>query len=165
MSHFLHGKEWGILGSDHRIQDFVKEARAQGILFDVGHGRHHMDFNVAKIAVEEGFLPDTISTDLTRGGMVKTVKDFPHTLSKFLNLGMTLSDVIACATTNPARILGMADQIGALRKDAVADIAVFALEKGDFQFQDTEGNRLQGTIRLTPRYTVQQGQCVWQAAN
>ena len=162
VSHFLHGKEWGILGSDNRIHDFVIEARQRGIFFDVGHGRHHVDFNVAKAAIGEGFLPDTISTDLTRGGMAQIVKDFPHTLSKFLNLGMDLSDVIACATANPARLLGMADRIGTLQKGAVADIAVFALETGGFQFEDAEGNTLQGATRLAPQYTVRQGQRVWQ---
>jgi dihydroorotase len=162
VSHFLHGKEWGILGNDNRIHAFVIEARQRGIIFDVAHGRHHVDFNVAKIAIGEGFLPDTISTDLTRAGMVQTVKDLPHTLSKFLNLGMGLSDVIACATANPARLLGMADRIGTLQKGAVADIAVFALETGEFQFEDTEGNTLEGPTRLTPQYTVRQGQGVWQ---
>ncbi len=73
-----------------------------------------------------------------------------------------LSDVIARATANPARLLGMADRIGTLQKGAVADIAVFALETGDFEFEDTEGNTLQGTTRLVPQYTVRQGQCVWQ---
>jgi dihydroorotase len=162
VSHFLHGKEWGILDKDNRIHDFVFEARQRGIFFDVGHGRNHVDFNVAKIAIGEGFLPDTISTDLTRGGMTRIVKDLPHTLSKFLNLGMDLSDVIAGATATPARLLGMADRIGTLQKGTVADIAVFALETGDFQFEDAEGNALQGTTHLIPQYTVRQGQRVWQ---
>lgn len=162
VSHFLHGKEWGILDANHRLIDSVLEARQRGIIFDVGHGRNHVDFNVARTAIDAGFLPDTISTDLTRGGMLGVVKDFPHTLSKFLNLGMTLSPVIACATANPARLLGMEGKIGTVQKGAFADIAVFDLKSGTFDFIDAEGNTLKGDTCLLPCHTIRRGKTVWQ---
>ncbi len=161
VSHFLHGKEWGILDENNQLIDSVIDARKRGIVFDVGHGRHHVDFNVARSTINYGFLPDTISTDLTRGGMAGIVKDFPHILSKFLNLGMTLSSVIACATVNPARLLGMGDKIGSLRKGAIADIALFELKSGVFDFEDAEGNNLKGDISLMPRHTIRRGKTVW----
>ena len=111
--------------------------------------------------LKEGFFPDTISSDLTRGGIAGIVKNLPHTLSKFINLGMDLGSVIACATTNPARLLGMEDNIGTLRKDAAADIAIFELESGAYEFEDAEGNLMQGEYRLAPRCTIQNGKTVW----
>jgi len=162
VSHFLHGKEWGILDANHRLIDSVLEARQRGIVFDVGHGRNHVDFTVARTAIAAGFLPDTISTDLTRGGMVGIVKDFPHTLSKFLNLGMALSPVIACATANPARLLGMEGKIGTVQKGAFADIAVFDLKSGTFDFIDAERNTLKGDTCMLACHTIRRGKTVWQ---
>ena len=161
VSHFLHGKGHGMLDENGKIYGAVSEARQRGVLFDVGGGPPHVDFDVARIAVKEGFLPDTISTDLTRGGMAGIVKNFPHTLSKFLNLGLDIGAVMTCATTNPARLLGMEGEIGTLQKGAVADIAVFDLESGDFKFEDAEGRVLSGDTRLDPRYTVREGKIVW----
>ena len=161
VSHFLHGKAQGILDDNGKIHTSVIEARQRGLLFDVGHGRNHVDFNVARIAINEGFLPDTISTDITRPGMTGVVKNLPHTLSKFLNLGMDLESVMACATTTPARLLGLEGVIGTLKKGATADIALFELETGDFEFVDAEGNVLPGKTRLDPRYTIRSGKITW----
>jgi dihydroorotase len=74
---------------------------------------------------------------------------------------MDLTAVVACATTNPARLLDMEGTIGTLRKGAVADIAVFAMESGDFTFEDCDGNTMQGQARLSPRYTVRKGNLTW----
>jgi predicted amidohydrolase len=141
-----------------RVSEPVKEARRRGIVFDVGHGRNHLNFPVARVALGEGFLPDTISCDLTKPGRAGVAKNLPHCLSKFLNLGMDLMSVLACATTNPARILGREGEVGTLLKGAVA---VFALESGDFTFEDTDKNTMQGHYRLSPRYTVRKGNLTW----
>ncbi len=161
VTHFLNGRGMGILDDEGKVSEPVKEARQRGIIFDVGHGRNHVNFPVARIALGEGFLPDTISCDLTRPGRAGVAKNLPTCLSKFLNLGMDLTSVLACATTNPARILGMEGEIGTLRKGTVADIAVFALESGDFAFEDCDGNTIQGQFRLLPRYTIRQGKVTW----
>ncbi|MBW2148616.1 MAG: amidohydrolase/deacetylase family metallohydrolase [Deltaproteobacteria bacterium] len=162
VTHFLHGRGMGILDDDGKISDPVKEARRRGIVLDVGHGRNHLNFPVARVALGEGLLPDTISSDLTRYGREGVVKNLLHVLSKFLNLGMGLAPVLACATANPAHLLGMEGKIGTLRKGAVADIAVLALESGDFVFEDCDGNTMQGKYRLAPRYTIRQGKLTWQ---
>lgn len=161
VTHFLHGRGMGILDDEGNVSELVKEARQRGIIFDVGHGRNHLNFPIARIALEEGFPPDTISCDLTKPGKAGVAKNLPTCLSKFLNLGMDLTSVLACATTNPARILGMEGKIGTLRKGAVADIAVFALESGDFAFEDCDGNTMQAQARLSPRYTVRKGNLTW----
>ncbi|MBN1816764.1 MAG: amidohydrolase/deacetylase family metallohydrolase [Sedimentisphaerales bacterium] len=162
VTHFLHGRGMGILDEDGGLSGCVFEARKRGILFDVGHGTNHLDFNIARLAIERGFFPDTISTDLTRKNMAGAVKNLPHTLSKFLNLGMALGSVIACATHNPARILGMEGSIGTIKKGAIADIAMFQLESGNFMFKDSQGNDLAGEIRLAPVCTICKGAVTWQ---
>jgi len=161
VSHFLHGRGMGILNEDYRIFPWVYEAKKKGIIFDVAHGRNHLNFRVARIALQEGFLPDTISSDLTRIGKMGVVKNLLHCLTKFLNLGMDLASVLACATNHPARLLKLEDQIGTLKKGADADLAILALETGDFIYEDSDGNKMAGQYCLSPRYTISQGQVVW----
>lgn len=161
VSHFLHGRGMGILNEDHRIFPWVHEARKKGLIFDVAHGRNHLNFSVARIALQEGFLPDTISSDLTRIGKVGVVKNLLNCLSKFLNLGMDLSSVLACATNLPARFLKLEGMIGTLRKGACADIAILELATGDFLFTDSDGNKIKGQYSLFPKYTISRGQIVW----
>ncbi len=162
VTHFLHGRGMGILDGNQRVSAPVRKARDKGIIFDVGHGRNHLNFPVARIALEEGFLPDTISSDLTRQGKAGVVKDLLHCLSKFLNLGMALPSVLACATSNPARLLNLGGGIGTLREGGCADIAVLSLESGEFVFEDCDGNTLRGQHRLSHRYTIRRGRLVWQ---
>jgi dihydroorotase len=162
VSHFLHARGDGILDGSGRVKQAVRDARKRGIFFDVAHGRQHLNFNVARAAIEQGFLPDTISTDLIYASSMGVVRDLPTTLSKFLNLGMSLADVIRAATATPARVIGREGELGTLKPGAIADVAVFELERGDFEFRDNDGNILVGHKRLTPFLTVKDGE-VWSA--
>jgi dihydroorotase len=162
VSHFLNGRGYGILDESGRVRAAVREARQRGILFDVAHGRMHVNFPVARAAIEQGFYPDTISSDLTSGGAAGVVKDLPTTLSKFLNLGMPLEEVVRAATATPARIIGREGELGTLKPGAIADVAVFTLEEGDFEFRDSDGNTMRGRHRLTPSLTVKDGEVWWQ---
>ncbi len=161
VSHFLHGRGMGILSAEKSLYPWVREARERGIIFDVAHGRNHLNFPVAQVALQEGFAPDTISSDLTGVGKRGVVKDLLHCLSKFLNLGMDLPSVLACATNNPARLLKREGIIGSLRKGSLADVAILELETGDFLFEDCDGHELKGQYSLSPRYTILSGQVVW----
>ena len=161
VTHFLHARGMGILNEDKRISASVREARKKGIIFDVGHGRNHVNFPVARQALEEGFLPDTISSDLTRQGKAGVAKNLLHCLSKFLNLGMDLPTLLACATSHPARLMNLAGVIGTLREGACADIAVLSLESGEFLFEDCDGNILKGQNCLFPKYTIRRGRVLW----
>jgi dihydroorotase len=161
VSHFLHARGDGILDNSGRVKLAVREARSRGIFFDVAHGRQHLNFNIARAAIEQGFVPDTISTDLTYPSSIGVVRDLPTTLSKFLNLGMPLADVIRAATATPAQVIGRAAELGTLRPGAIADVAVLELEEGNFEFRDSDGNVLHGHQRLTPFLTVKAGEIWW----
>ena len=165
VTHFLHARGMGILGPDGKVMDSILEARRNGILFDVAHGRSHLNYGVARTALDAGLLPDTISSDLTRQGRAGIAKDLPNCMSKFLALGMDLPSVLACATSKPAAILGMDDRIGVLKKGAVADIAIFELESGNFSFEDCDGNILDGKERLVPRCTIRGGKVTWESGD
>lgn len=163
VSHFLHGRGSGILDEGGRVKAAVHAARRRGVLFDVAHGRNHVNFPVARKALAEGFYPDTISSDLTRPGRAGVVRDLPTTLSKFLCLGMPLADVVRTATAAPARAIGRSGELGTLAVGAAADAAVFAVEDGRFPYQDADGNTMDGLLRWSPRLTVRAGRVWWRA--
>jgi len=128
--------------------------------FDVGHGTGSFWFRHAVPAVRQGFLPDSISTDLHRGSVLLPNATMPNVMSKFLNMGMTLEDVIRRSTVAPARIIKHLD-LGTLSVSASADVAVFELQEGDFTFIDCGYARLQGTQRLECLMTICRGQLLW----
>ncbi len=163
VSHFLHGRGSGILDERSRLKPAVLEARRRGVVFDVAHGRNHVNFPVARHALEQGFPPDTISSDLTRPGRATVVKDLPTTLSKFLSLGMPLASVVAAATAAAARAIGRSD-LGTLGVGAAGDAAVFRVEEGRFAYQDADGHTMEGSRRWVPRLTVRAGRVWWRAA-
>lgn len=164
VSHFLHGRGSGILDAAGRVKRQVWEARRRGIVFDVAHGRNHVNFEVARRALAEGFAPDTISSDLTRPGRAGVVKDLPTTLSKFLSLGMPLADVVRAATATPARVIGRSGDLGTLRVGAWGDATVFRVEEGRFAYQDADGQTLEGHLRWVPQLTVRAGRLWWRAS-
>jgi dihydroorotase len=149
-----------VVGTDGRVKPFVFEAAARGILFDVGHGGGSFVFSQAIPAVEQGLPPHTISTDIHTGSMNAAMKDMANVMSKFLNLGLTLQEVILRSTWNPAVAIRRED-LGHLSEGAEADIAVFALRSGDFGFVDVSGSRLDGSRKLEAELTVRAGQIVW----
>ena len=112
---------------------FLLEARKRGVLFDVGHGGGSFLFRQAVPAIKQGFLPDSISTDLHIGSMNGAMATMLTTLSKFINMGMTLEDVIVRATWNPARQIKRED-LGHLSAGAPADIAVLRLARATSDF-------------------------------
>jgi dihydroorotase len=136
------------------------EGRKRGVVFDVGHGGGSFSWGIAIPAVKEGFLPDSISTDLHIGSMNSGMKDMLNVLSKFLALGLPLDQVIARATSNPAREIGH-EELGQLGVGAPADVAVLRLEKGRFGFIDSFGARLAGTERLSCELTLRDGKVVY----
>jgi dihydroorotase len=149
-----------MLDDKGKLMPYLFEARKRGILFDVGHGGAAFEFRHAAPAVKQGFPPDTISTDVHSGSLNSGMKDHLNVMSKFLNMGMTLYDVVACSTWKPARIIRV-DQIGHLSVGAIADIAVVRLEKGQFGFVDSYGAKMDGTQRLTNELTVASGRVVY----
>jgi dihydroorotase len=151
----------GIFDDRGRLFPDVLAARTRGILFDIGNGRNgHITWDVAERAIQQGFLPDTISSDLTAPGRTDRVFDFPTVLSKFLLLGMPLDHVIACATSHAANVIAPFKELGTLRVGAPADVAVFELQQGRFEFVDNEKATRIGKQKLVPRTVVMGGKRV-----
>lgn len=161
VSHFLHGRGHGILDEKGKVSRDVRAARERGVVFDVAHGRMHVNFPVVRAAFAEGFYPDTISSDLTTGGAAGCVKDLPTTMGKFLSLGMPLADVVRAVTAAPARVIGRAGKLGTLRPGTVADVAVYALEEGSFDYEDAHGQHITGRQRFVPALTLRAGEVWW----
>jgi dihydroorotase len=130
------------------------------VIFDVGHGGGSFAWRIAVPAMKEGFPPDSISTDLHIGSMNAGMKDMLNVMSKFLVLGMTLDDVIARSTWNPAREIKQ-EGLGHLSVGAAADVAVLRLESGRFGFVDSFGARQRGTQRLACELTLRDGKVVY----
>jgi dihydroorotase len=136
------------------------EGRKRGVIFDVGHGGGSFAWRIAVPAMKEGFLPDSISTDLHIGSMNSGMKDMLNVMDKFLAMGMSLDEVVLRSTWNPAREIRHED-LGHLSVGAPADIAVLRLEKGSFGFVDMYGARLRGTEKLTCELTLRDGKVVY----
>ncbi|MBI3694483.1 MAG: amidohydrolase family protein, partial [Acidobacteria bacterium] len=144
-----------------RVQPYLFEARKRGVLFDVGHGQGSFLFRLAVPAIKQGFVADSISTDLHVGSMNAGMKDLLNVMSKFLNMGLALDDVILRAAWNPARAIRRED-LGNLSPGARADIAVLRLEKGNFGFVDVYKARIAGTQRLVCEMTVRNGLVIYE---
>lgn len=149
-----------MLDASGKVRDYLLQARKRGVLFDVGHGGGSFVFRHGIPAMKQGFVPDSISTDLHIGSMNAGMKDMLNVMSKFLNMGMTVDDVFAKSTWAPARQIKR-EELGHLSVGAGADIAVVRLEKGDFGFIDVQGGRMKGTQRLRAELTLRDGQVVW----
>ncbi len=136
------------------------EARKRGVIFDVGHGGGSFAWRIAVPAIQQGFLPDSISTDLHTGSMNSGMKDMANLMSKFLAMGLTIQDVVAESTWHPAREIHRED-LGNPSPGSVADVTVLRLERGDFGYTDMYGARLKGNQRLTCELTLRDGRVVW----
>lgn len=143
-----------------KVHPAMWEGRKRGVLFDVGHGGGSFVWRIAVPAVKEGFLPDTISTDLHIGSMNAGMKDMLNVMSKFLALGLSLEEVVLRSTWHPARQVRQ-EGLGHLAAGTVADVAVLRLEKGDFGFVDVYGARLRGTQKLVCELTLRDGRVVY----
>lgn len=149
-----------VVDESGRVRDYVLAARDRGILFDVGHGGGSFHFSQAVPAMEQGLLPETFGTDLHRGSMNAGMKNMLNIMSKYLNIGMELSDVVSRATWRSAKAIGR-DDLGHLSEGAVADLAVLSLIYGKFGFVDAGGYRLEGDRKLEAELTVRGGRIVW----
>jgi dihydroorotase len=161
VSHMYAPEPNSILDENGRIFPEVLEARRRGVWFDVANGRKgHIRWDVVERALEQGFVPDAITTDWTKEGAENQALSVPNVMSKFLHLGMSLKDVIACATCKAARVFEAFHDRGTLNVGAPADIAVLELREGSFEFVDNYQNKITGRRMLMPCATVLGGKRV-----
>ncbi len=148
----------GILDAAGKLLPEVVRARANGIRFDFGNGlNEHWAWDVAEKALMQDFPPDTISSDLNVPGRVAQVFNYPNVLSKFLALGLSLSEVLARGTINSAQTFRALNDLGTLRVGATADVTVLELQNGDFEYVDNYAGTRRGTQKLLPRGVVMGG--------
>ncbi|MGQ0637177.1 MAG: amidohydrolase/deacetylase family metallohydrolase [Planctomycetaceae bacterium] len=157
LTHTYHGYSGGILDERGRVLAAVRDAMKRGVRLDVGHGMGSFSFDVAEKALAQDVLPGTISSDLHQFNLYGPVFDLATTLSKFMHLGLTLEQVIERATSNAAGTFGFPQGLGTLREGAEADVAVFSLVEGDFEFVDSLKQKRIGHRRLLPVATVKAG--------
>jgi dihydroorotase len=148
-----------IIDEDGHMLPEVLAARRRGVWFDVANGRTgHLRWDTFDQIIQAGFWPDTLSTDgSTTSRDAESVIDFPNVMSKFLNFGMTMDQVVARATVNASRLFPLFRDRGTLNVGAPADVAVLDLREGAFEFVDNYGNTRTGRHRLFPSETVLAG--------
>jgi len=158
-THFFRGPV-PVVDENGKLYGYLKQARARGVKFDVGHGGGSFAWRNAVPAIAQGFYPDSISTDLHSGSMNGPMFDMPVTMSKMLILGMPLKEVILRSTWNPAQEIHH-PELGHLSVGAVADVAAFQVLEGGFGYADPDGGLLKGRQRLQCEMTLRAGAIVY----
>jgi dihydroorotase len=139
-----------------RLLPYLKQARDRGVRFDVGHGGGSFVMRNAVPAIEHGFYPDSISTDLHTGSMNGAMMDMPTTMAKLMAMGLPLKEAVRESTWTPAQMIKR-PELGHLTKGAPADVAVWTLQQGKFGFADAAGGRIEGKQRLVCEMTLRDG--------
>ena len=138
----------------------VGDAQKRGVTFDVGHGCGSFSWSMYHRATDQGFRLNTISTDLHRLCVEGPVFDMLTTMSKFLHGGMTIANIVAASTSTPARAIRRQDSIGSLAAGRRADIAVFRIEEGSYNYIDAFGHAERASRRFAPVLTVNGGEVI-----
>ena len=157
LTHCYHGKNCGLVDREYRIPSAIRKKLETGVLLDVGHGFASFDFQVARGLIDQGILPDFISSDIHNYNLHGPVFDLVTTLDKFLHLGMSLPEVIRRSTEIPAKFLGRENELGTLKPGAIADITVLELQDGEFPLVDSEGRIEIGHQHLEPTHVFKSG--------
>ncbi|MGZ5196207.1 MAG: amidohydrolase family protein [Ramlibacter sp.] len=140
---------------DGRLLPAALEAKKRGVHFDIGHGGGSFDYTVAEAAIAQGCPPDTISSDIhVYSGNSAGQPYLTNVMSKFLNMGYSLEQVVTMATANPAKIINRIAKHGTLQVGAPADATLLDVVNGPVEFVDTRGNKRQGKVFIKPTNTV-----------
>jgi len=134
------------------------EAKKRGVIIDVGHGGGSFDFTIAEPAIQQGLIPNTISSDLhAYSGNSPSIPYLPNVMSKFLTLGFTVNEVVAMTTSHPGKIINRDPLLGTLKNGASADITIFDLIEKPTEWLDTKGNKRAGQLAFVPFQTIRGG--------
>lgn len=146
-----------------KVEDFAVEARRRGVLFDMGHGGGSFLWPVAKAATQQGFYPDTISTDLHTSSIMMQQSDMPNCMSKMMALGMKFEDAVLRSTMNPAKAIHRYPELGTLKEGSIADVAVLAVREGSFALKDSWNNKWMAKQKVEAIMTIRNGQLIFDA--
>jgi dihydroorotase len=143
---------------DGKLLPAALAAKKRGVLFDVGHGGGSFDFTVAEAAMQQGAMPDTLSSDIhVFSGNSPSVPYLTNVMSKFMALGFTLEQVVQMASAVPGRIINRAPMLGTLQVGAPADATLVELVQGPVEFLDTRNNKRSGKVLIKPVQAVLAG--------
>jgi len=143
---------------DGRVIPAAMSAKQRGVIFDIGHGGGSFDYTVAEAAIQQGCLPDTISSDIhVFSGNTPGMPYLTWVMSKFLGLGFSLEQVVAMATLKPAAVINRLPKLGTLQIGAPGDVSILELVEGPVSFVDTRNNKREGKVHLKPVQTVAAG--------
>ena len=150
-----------VVDENYQLRPGMLEAQKRGVIFDVGHGGASFFYKIAIPAMGQGLFPNTISTDGHVRSSMSGMKNMSVVMSKFLNLGMSLKEVIAASTWKPASVIKR-PELGHLSKGAEADVTIFNVKKGSFGFFDrTGGDKMMGDQKLEVEMTIRAGKILW----
>lgn len=154
VTHMFTAYPGGLLDGSGRLWPQVREAKDSGVLMDVGHGLHNLNFDVARRVLDQGLHPDSVSTDGHRGNRDGPVYDLPTTMAKLMALGFSLTEVIAMATAEAARLLGRGGEIGTLTVGRDAEISVLNVADREWRAVDSQKGEIPARQAITPVYAI-----------
>jgi dihydroorotase len=157
LSHFCTGQFGGALGEDGRALPELVAARNRGVVLDVANGINNFSYAVARRMLEQGVLPATLSTDVTKASVTGPAYGLTVTMSKFLELGLPIEEMIAMTTVNPAKAIGIDDRAGSLKPGRDADISILEIQSGRWALPDSPGEILNVTRLIRPFTTIKAG--------
>lgn len=162
MCHIYHGRGKNIcLGKNGQVLPGLLKARERGVLFDASNGRSNFDIEICRKAIEQGFTPDVISSDNNAGSwFLQPLHSLPRILSKFIDFGMPLAEVLKAATSKPAELIGR-PELGNLAEGTTADVAIFKLKRKNVPYSDINGHTFTGSQVLVPMMTFKGGKCMY----
>jgi dihydroorotase len=159
LTHSFRGLPNTLLEEDETtVMEIAREARKRGVVIDVGHGSGSFSFKVARAAVRDGFIPDTISTDIHQHCIRSPVYDLPTTMSKMLNLGISLHELVSTVTRNPALSIGKSSEHGVVEEGRIADLFVFEVAKSELTVYDSFGDKMVLKEIIRPTIRVSSGE-------
>jgi dihydroorotase len=158
LTHCFRDESNYLLDKRGKVPAELSAAMQRGVVLDLGHGAGSFSFETARKMMEHGIEPDVISSDLHAFSKNGPAYDLPTTMSKMLNLGMSLENIVQAVTRHPAKAVGCEKELGGLEVGTTADITVLEVESGEFSFQDCFGKELTGKKRLVPVLMIKDGE-------
>jgi dihydroorotase len=154
VTHMFTVHPGGLLDANGKLWPQVRDAKESGVLMDVGHGLHNLNFDVARKVLDQGLHPDGVSTDGHRGNRAGPVYDLPTTMAKLMALGFSLNQVIEMATANAAKLLARPNELGTLRVGEPADLSVLKIEEREWRAVDSQKGTIPAHRALLPVYAI-----------